>query len=85
MPSVVIEVEVTAVTKIYVFKCRLSSTFRYPLLFRNETLLRTCLFIIKAESCAQHMIRGSIYIQVYIFNKLLITWSGLAVLGIVVL
>jgi len=54
MPSVLIEVEVTTVTKIYFLKCRLSFTFRYPLLFTNETLLRRCLFIITAESCAQH-------------------------------
>jgi len=52
---------------------------------RNETLLRRCLFIIKAEICAQHMIRGSVYIQIYILNRLLISWSGLPVLGIVVL
>jgi len=31
MPSVVIEVEVTAVTKIYLLKCRLSTSFRHPL------------------------------------------------------
>jgi len=55
MPSVVIEVEVTIVTKTHFLKCRLSASFRYPLLFRNETLLRRCLFIIKAESCPQHM------------------------------
>jgi len=60
MPSVVIELEVTKVTKIYLLKCRLSASFRYPLLFRNETLLRRCLLIIKAESCAQHMIRCSV-------------------------
>jgi len=59
MPSAVIKVEVTTVTKIYLLKCRLSASFRYPL-FRNETLLRRCLVIIKAESCAQHMIRGSV-------------------------
>ena len=56
MPSVVVEVEVTTVTKIYLLKCWLSAsfTFTYPLLFTNETLLRRCLFIITAESCAQH-------------------------------
>jgi len=60
MPSVVIEVEVTTVTRICFLKCRLSASCKYPLLFRNETLLRRCLFIIKAESCAQHMVRGSV-------------------------
>jgi len=36
MPSVVIEVEVTTVTKIYFLKCRLSASFWYTLLFRNK-------------------------------------------------
>jgi len=54
LPSVVIEVEDTTVTKIYVLKCRLSASFRYPLI-----LLR-CLFIMEAESCVQHMIKGSV-------------------------
>jgi len=40
MPSVVIEVEVTTVTKIYFLKCRLSASFRCHLLFRNETFLK---------------------------------------------
>jgi len=85
MPSVVIEVEDTSGTKIYFLKCRLSASFRHPLLFRNETLLRRCLFIIKAESCAQHMIKDSVQIQIYILNRLLNSWVGLGVLGIVVL
>jgi len=85
MSSVVIEVKVITVTKIYFLNYRLSASFRYPLLFRNETLLRSCLFIIKAESCAQHMIRGSVQIQICTLNRLLIIWSGLALLGIVVL
>jgi len=45
MPSVVIEVEVTIATVLCFLKCRLSGSLRYPLLFRNETLLRRCLFI----------------------------------------
>jgi len=77
MPSVVIEVEVTTVTKICFLKCKLSGSFRYALLFINETLLRRCLFIIKADSYAQHMIRGSVQIQIYISNRLLIRWNGL--------
>jgi len=60
MSSVVIEVEVATVTKIYFLKCRLPASFRYLLLLKYETLLRRCLFIIKAESSAQHMIRGSV-------------------------
>ena len=67
MPSVVIEVEVTTVTEIYFLKCRLSGSCRYPLLFGNETLRGRCLLIIKAESCAQHMIKGSVQTQIYIF------------------
>jgi len=31
--------------KICFLKCRLSGSFRYPLLFRNDTILRRCLFI----------------------------------------
>jgi len=53
MPSVVIEVEVTTVTKIHLLKCMLSASFRYLLVFGNEALLRRCLLIIKADT--QHM------------------------------
>jgi len=81
LPSVVIEVEVTAVTKIYFLKHRLSASFTYPLLFRNEALLRRSLFIIKAESCAQHMIKGSVQIKIDTLHRLLISWNDLAVLG----